>query len=68
LSIRKRPSTGSARPEGKQSGQSEHQKKFQKKLEAAEGRYVLANSLEEVIAALSSPATRGMAAPFPQAS
>jgi hypothetical protein len=33
-------------PKGKQ---SEHQKEFQRKIEAAGGRYVLAHSLEDVI-------------------
>ena len=37
-------------PKGKQ---SEHQREFQRRLEAARGRYVLAYSLDDVIDALS---------------
>lgn len=39
-------------PKGKQ---SDHQKGFQSKLEGAGGKYILAYSLEEVIAALARP-------------
>jgi hypothetical protein len=39
-------------PKGKQ---SEHQKEFQRKLEAAGGRYILAYSLDDVISELTKP-------------
>jgi hypothetical protein len=39
-------------PKGRQ---SEHQKEFQRQLEASGGRYILAYSLDDVIAALAHP-------------